>query len=578
MSQQPCRLTPENVVLGKRSFAEYSTQAPLEVISDWIRRESECLDSGDENDAEDYRLSDSRSRQMDTPIEELVAAGGDLEHIMSMICELSDELHPLFHENNICACRHENTKFCCDPTYASVLELTKGTPGYLEYNWAPPLENIVLRAMMQLATRIITDKDTLPFWAGIIKASKGPDSEKHHFHVAARRSNTPENALLEKEMLDHLMKVAGNVRFHFKAFQDLGHRIEYHCEKDEQGIMFATWFPDVEDPELRLAELATRIFFEADVEKPSFGMDQLEAILEPKDTEEPTEDEESTSDSEQDGVLTFCGWRDGKPMTQDTPYPHVFMNLNHMYGYDMSNDDWQKLTISQLRSAILSNTATLCHEFAHAMVATYLSLQAEPHMNTESVAECGCAFTNFVFGGNVDLAKDAGAPGGVMLKPWPNYEFWKVYAGYGDTLDLSDFSGKALPAPVYHYPGEYKWECFFEQSFWEETKPRFGAIRKLWLRVNNPYHTDSTIAADETPEAPPRGTRVRLTPEELEYQRFLAKRDKRREAMEANKARWDRYCDQAEDRKEEFVDNGGLRVSDEAWAWCTKHFDERVFL
>jgi hypothetical protein len=71
---------------------------------------------------------------------------------------------------------------------------------------------------------------------------------------------------------------------------------------------------------------------------------------------------------------------------------------------------------------------------------------------------------------------------------------------------------------------------------------------------------------------------VRLTPEELEYQRFLAKRDKRRETMEANKSRWDRHCDQAEDRKEEFIDNGGLRVFDEAWACCTKHFDERVFV
>jgi hypothetical protein len=44
--------------------------------------------------------------------------------------------------------------------------------------------------------------------------------EVKHFHVPARRSKTPENALSEKETLDHLAKVAGNVRFHFKAFQD----------------------------------------------------------------------------------------------------------------------------------------------------------------------------------------------------------------------------------------------------------------------------------------------------------------------------------------------------------------------
>jgi hypothetical protein len=516
---------------------------------------------------------------MDTPIKDLVAAGGDLEHIKSMICELSDELHPLFHENNICACKHENEKFCLDPTYASILKLTKGTPGYRELSWAPPLENVVLRAIMQLTSRIITDKDTLPFWAGIIKASEGPELEVKHFHVPARRSKTSENARSEKETLDHLAKVAGNVRFHFKAFQDLRHRIESNCETDEMGFMIAVWCPDVEDPELRLAELATRIFFEGDVEKPSLDMEQLEAILEPKHEDDSADDEEPTSDSERRRTITFCGWRDGKPMTQAAPYPHIFMNLNHMHGYDMSTDDWQTLSISQLRSSILSTAAVLCHEFAHAMIATYLPLQDEPFMNAESVAECGCSFTNYVFGGNMDLAHDTdGAPLGIVIKPWPEFSFWKVYADGGQTLGLSDFSKKALPSPVFHYPSEYKWECFLEQSFWEETKPRLKAFKKLWLRPNNPRNTDATIAADETPEANSRDRRVRLSDAKMEYESCIAKRNARRAAMEENKARWDRYCDQAEDKKEEFLDAGRLRVFDKFWAWCTRHFDKNVFL
>jgi hypothetical protein len=164
---QRYQLTPENIALCKRTFAEYGKQTPLVVSSHGlIYREEECLDSGSEDDAKDCRLLDSRVSEMDTPIKDLVAAGGDLEHIKSMVCELSNELHPLFHENNICACKHENEKFCLDPTYASILELTKGIPGYRELSWAPPLENVMLRAIMQLTSRIITDKDTLPFWAG----------------------------------------------------------------------------------------------------------------------------------------------------------------------------------------------------------------------------------------------------------------------------------------------------------------------------------------------------------------------------------------------------------------------------
>jgi hypothetical protein len=141
---------PENIALCKRTFAEYGKQTPLVVSSHGlIYREEECLDSG----PEDCRISDSRVGEMDTPIKDLVAAGGDLEHIKSMICELSDELHPLFHENE---------KFCLDPTYASILKLTKGTPGYRELSWAPPLENVVLRAIMQLTSRIINVRPCVP--------------------------------------------------------------------------------------------------------------------------------------------------------------------------------------------------------------------------------------------------------------------------------------------------------------------------------------------------------------------------------------------------------------------------------
>jgi hypothetical protein len=128
-----------------------------------VMKQITCFRNEEEDLEDDKQACPDVQYDMDTPINKLVDAGADLEEIKAKVCDLSNDLYPLFHENNICACKHENAKFCQDPTYASVLELTEGTPGYLELNWAPPLENLVLRAMMQLATRILTDKDTLPF-------------------------------------------------------------------------------------------------------------------------------------------------------------------------------------------------------------------------------------------------------------------------------------------------------------------------------------------------------------------------------------------------------------------------------
>jgi hypothetical protein len=228
---------PNNIALCKRSFAEYGTQKLLDVTPQGLAmKQTTCFRHGEEDYEDDKRASADERYTLDTPVKELVAAGGDLKEIKAKICELSNNLHPLFHENNICACKHENTKFCQETTYASVLELTKGTPGYLELGWAPPLGNLMLRAMMQLVTRKITHKDTLPFWTGILKATE--ESEKHPYHVPSRRVDNPKTALADKKTLDHLVSIAGKVRFHFKAFQDLRHRIPDHYEKNQNGYCF----------------------------------------------------------------------------------------------------------------------------------------------------------------------------------------------------------------------------------------------------------------------------------------------------------------------------------------------------
>jgi hypothetical protein len=569
---KPCQAGPRNIALGKRSFAQYSTQALLDAGPDGhVVQQFTCFRHGEEDYEDDRRASADVRYEMDTPVNKLVAAGVDLEEIKASICELTNDLHPLFNENNICACKHENAKFCQETTYASVLELTKGTPGYLELSWAPPLENLVLRAMMQLSTRILTHKDTLPFWTGIIKAAE--ESEKHRYHVPSRRVDNQKTALSDKKALDRLVSIAGKVRFHFKAFQDLRHRIPDHYERNQAGYCGPS-SPVVKDPEFRLAELEALISAKG-MKTPSFDMDQLEAIFEPEADKEP----EYCDGGEQcTCVQTFCGWQDGKPVTQDTTFAHVNLNLNYLTGYDMSNDDWQKLTVSKLRMNILTGATTLSHEFTHAVIQlSFPDTPEPPQMNDEVVREDGFSFENYVFGGTLDSNEDTeGNRGDIMIVPFPNFERWEGYAWDGAMLELTNFSKVALPATVGYCPKRFRWECFLEQDFWDESEIRYNTFKKLWLRVHDAYYTDPTMAADETPVANTRDKRVRLSDAQMEYNRIVARREERRERMQANKARWDRYCDKADERRQEFLDNGGLRVFDEAWVECTEHFVENV--
>lgn len=108
---------------------------------------------------------------MDTPVRDLVDAGGDLEHIKSKICELTNELHPVFGERNKCACKHQRMVHCSEPIYAAALGVVPGLLEPLQLSWAHPSENLALRVVLQLATRMITDKHTLPFWGGILAAA-----------------------------------------------------------------------------------------------------------------------------------------------------------------------------------------------------------------------------------------------------------------------------------------------------------------------------------------------------------------------------------------------------------------------
>lgn len=46
-----------------------------------------------------------------------------------------------------------------------------------------PADNVVVRAILQLATRFLTHEDILPFWAGIVDCGRGPSQDVARFRV-----------------------------------------------------------------------------------------------------------------------------------------------------------------------------------------------------------------------------------------------------------------------------------------------------------------------------------------------------------------------------------------------------------
>lgn len=119
----------------------------------------------------------------------MIAAGGDLEQIQSSICGLTNDLHPIFDEGNICVCRNVDDEYCYVPEKVAELDsATDKIEGSLEPTWSHPLENLVLRSAMQLATCIITHESTLPFWAGLIDCAVNQATDvPRPFHVRARK-------------------------------------------------------------------------------------------------------------------------------------------------------------------------------------------------------------------------------------------------------------------------------------------------------------------------------------------------------------------------------------------------------
>lgn len=166
-------------VMCKRSFSDFAARPSKRITTRNIRPVAVSKAAATEN------IENGR----EPILGELMAAGGTLEEIKSQICGLTNELHPLFDEQNICVCKNADRQYCFLPKKIAELESAAGAiEGALEPHWEHGLGEFMLYSAMQLATRLITHEDTLPFWAGVIDCSRpGEGGERREFNVRARK-------------------------------------------------------------------------------------------------------------------------------------------------------------------------------------------------------------------------------------------------------------------------------------------------------------------------------------------------------------------------------------------------------
>lgn len=461
-------------------------------------------------------------------IGDFLAAGGDPTVIMSHICQLTNDIHPILGDANLCFCPEminpseyfeDDFAYCMAPFYADSLNLT-GLVREQRTASIHPKDNPVMRTILQLASRMITDEGTLPFWAGILNAMTGEGEDaKVVFKVHPRRKLNPP---CKESTLRYLREeLAANVRFHFKVFRDAnGDMDPYTCGTTGAEAMS-----------------------EADPLYYAFH---------------------------NDGEVKYYGHRDGKRTHDDHPvFPHICLNIAQwraLWPLEYLDD----MTISEIQLEMFHHALTICHELAHAL--DFRAIDTERFsiapLNDEVAVETGFALENWLFGGAVKLHV-GGNP--ITLQQWPCQDLCDTYAegGTKDTIELTRIFTDA--GPDRHIPVDpSKVQAFFLQSFWDDPNPPVGCWKKMWLRpavfaALNPWDFDDFTTGDTVPFEP-EAKRRRFSDATTEYRRVHKAGERWNKRMQS-RSTWHRSKALSEERKAVFHEQEKERL-DELWAKC----------
>lgn len=453
-----------------------------------------------------------------------IAAGSDFADIMTRISSLTNEIHPIFRDKNLCLCQYLECQCCIRPYYATYrgedLGMTKSPPTDSPY----PKDNPVVRAILQLATNIITHSDALPFWAGIIECGLSEDPT-NVFRVHPRKHLSPER---EKATLWHLRQLAHHIRIHFVLF-----------DNDLQGLQ-TTFHIEDDDPDYD--HTRDRRFCHPD------GYCSAECNN------------------------AVYGYKNGKPAIVNYPFPHIYMNTAHMYGINMS--DLLYMTITEAKECTFQSAVTLSHEVSHALMELYNTGRPPALMNDEPIAETGMSLETHLFGGIVNHVAEKIS----HVSQWPSVGYWDYYNKNDFPMPINAF-GKLPWSRVWRADAE-RVSRFTDQSFWDE-KGTGGYYKKMWLR---PYHEkarkleeyENFASGHESPAEMSRSKRRRLSVSGIERRRAWVANAKWKLAMK-RKDRWYRWKENSQQRSEERLERCKDRL-DAFWTSVTRHFDEEVFL
>ena len=470
------------------------------------------------------------------PIRELLAAGSDLA---GKVFSLTNEIHPIFREKNICACENASISSCCSPYLAAnphKLADEKKAPTIA----APyPSQNPFVRVILQLATRLLTHDDSLPFWAGILDCARGPRQEVARFHVHPRKRLS---AARRAETLDQLNKFADEVRIHFREF-----------EKD--GVV---------------GEAADGFAMSLFVEEGDLDFDP--ATVSYKTCDHVSAGRFTSCDCPKGPVYAF---RDGKPVIEDSRFQHIFMNTTKIKGFNAKTHPtaWQRWSIWDLQHSIFHTASVLCHEFAHAFLDFQLGRDA--FMNDESLAETGYSWENFIFGGALHIeAYDEHSSLSIM--PWPNLQQFESFMAISARMSIRYFGQLEYSRHLAVQPCQYG--EFLHQKFWDEEKPD-KVFKKMWLKpyLEAPQHETEFTYFNSGHEAPIQvsAKKRRLSNAAMDRARAYASKLRRSERM-ARADRWHRCREILLERKADFHDRAKDRLN-ALWTSCTPAIGEKMF-